>query len=399
MRIALLIGLLATTTAPAIAEGAQPQAGEGQEVTVTGRRIQDFRDRLRACLARGCPPNEDVDASLALAEVEFESGEYEDARRTILRSLDRNRRHARQYPEPVADLYRSRARVSRHLGRGDESLRSTLDVRRTLQQGIATEDYRHFTARLEVAEAYTRASRLEEARNELEELARVAHAANRPDVASLAELRATWLSYLLAPYGPARARLTEMTRDPSNRMRAVGAQILLARIYRDQGDARRADQLVAELARRDTGRRALVYSPPYVLRARDTAEQGGPVNVNSRIPDTFDRTWIDVGFWVMPDGRVDGLEIIRQRGNTDWAEPLLRSIRGRRYTEASDNTPTFRLERYTYTADLERVSGTRIMQRGQRARVEYYDLSTGEPPPELVIPDRPPVPAARPTSG
>ena len=101
----------------------------------------------------------------------------------------------------------------------------------------------------------------------------------------------------------------------------------------------------------------------------------------------------------MPDGRVDGLEIIRQRGNTDWAEPLLRSIRGRRYTEASDNTPTFRLERYTYTADLERVSGTRIMQRGQRARVEYYDLSTGEPPPELVIPDRPPVPAARPTSG
>ena len=99
MRIALLIGLLATTTAPAIAEGAQPQAGEGQEVTVTGRRIQDFRDRLRACLARGCPPNEDVDASLALAEVEFESGEYEDARRTILQSLDRNRRHARQYPD------------------------------------------------------------------------------------------------------------------------------------------------------------------------------------------------------------------------------------------------------------------------------------------------------------
>jgi len=403
MRIVLLIALLAGTSAPVFAQEMPPAAAQsgGQEVTVTGRRIQDFRDRLRACIARGCPPNEDVDATLALAEVEFEAGEYEDARRTILQSLGRNRQHARSYPEPVADLYRSRARVSRHLGRGEESLRSTLDVRRTLQQGIETEDYRHFTARLEVAEAYTRASRLEEARNELNDLARAAGAANRPDIATLAELRGTWLSYLLAPYGEARGRLAEMARDTSNRVRAVGAQILLARVYRDQGDPRRADQLVAELARRDTGRRALVYSPPYVLQARETIEEGGTVNVNTRIPDTFDRTWIDVGFWVMPDGRVDGLEIIRQRGNTDWAEPLLRSIRGRRYTEAGDNTPTFRLERYTYTADLQRVSGTRIMQRGQRARVEYYDLSTGEPPPELVIPERPPVPApaARPTAG
>jgi tetratricopeptide (TPR) repeat protein len=399
MRIALLIGLLAVPPAPAFAQEAQPRANaaSGQEVTVTGRRIRDFQARLAACIARHCPPNEDVDASLALAEVEFESGAYQEARRTILQSLGRNRQHARAYPEPVADLYRSRARVSRHLGRGDESLRSTLDVRRTLEQGIPTEDYRHFTARLEVAEAYTRASRLVEARDELEALARAARAANRPDVASLAELRGTWISYLLAPYGPARARLVEMTRDPANRMRAVGAQILLARIYRDQGDPRRADELVAELARRDTGRRALVYSPPYQLLARETVEEGGTVRVNTRIPDTFDRTWIDVGFWVMPDGHVDGLELIRHRGNTDWADPLLRSIRGRRYTVATDNTPTFRLERYTYTADLGRVSGTRIMQRGERARVEYYDLSTGEPPPDVVLPDRPPT-GRRPTA-
>jgi tetratricopeptide (TPR) repeat protein len=404
MRTALLIGLLAAAPAAAFAQNPapqpQPQAhSDGQEVTVTGRRIQDYRDRLAACIARHCPPNEDVDATLALAEVEFESGAYAEARGTILQSLGRNRRHARAFPEPVADLYRSRARVARHLGRGDEALRSTLDTLRTLDAGIPTEDYRHFTARLEVAEAYTRAGRLEAARDELSGLARLARAGNRPDVASIAELRGTWISYLLAPYGDARSRLLEMSRDPSNRMRAVGAQILLARIYRDQGDARQADALVAQLAQRDTGRRALVYSPPYVLAARETIEEGGTVNVNTRIPDVYDGQWIDVGFWVMPDGSVDGLELIRQRGTPDWAEPLLRSIRGRRYTVATDNTPTFRLERYTYTADLEQVSGTRIMQRSQRARVEYYDLSTGEPPPDVVIPEHPPTPAARPTAG
>jgi tetratricopeptide (TPR) repeat protein len=405
MRNVLLIFILAAAT-PAFAQDAAPPAqpsqnNGGQEVTVTGRRIQDYRDRLAACLARHCPVNEDVDATLALAEVQFESGAYEDARNAIAQSLNRNRRFARSFPEPVADLYRSRARVARHLGRGDESLRSTIEIRRTLDAGIPTEDYRHFTARLEVAEAFTRAGRLEQARAELNDLERVARAANRPDVATLADLRGTWISYLLAPYGSARAHLVELSRDPSNRLGAVGAQILLARIYRDQGNRREADQLVAQLAQRDTGRRTLVYSPPYVLQARETIEEGGTVNVNTRIADTYDRTWIDVGFWVMPDGHVDGLEIIRQRGNTDWAEPLLRSIRGRRYSVASDNTPTFRLERYTYTADLEQVSGTRIMQRGQRARVEYYDLSTGEPPPDVAIPERPPTPAPapRPSAG
>ena len=71
----------------------------------------------------------------------------------------------------------------------------------------------------------------------------------------------------------------------------------------------------------------------------------------------------------MPDGRVDGLEIVRQRGNTDWAEPLLRSIRGRRYTvpratsrpTGSSATPIPRI--------YEQVTGTRIPQRAPaRAR-------------------------------
>ncbi|MEA3046003.1 MAG: hypothetical protein QOJ53_335 [Sphingomonadales bacterium] len=391
MRRALLPALLIGVSAPAFAQQPVP-GGQPQEVTVTGRRLQDFRDRLAACLARRCPVNEDVDATLALAEVEFESGGYAESRRTIAASLDRNRRHGAQYPEPVADLFRARARVARHLGRDDEAVRATYDILRTLDRGIPVEDHRHFTARLEIAEIMTASGRLEAARDELNELARHARAAGRPDVATLAELRGTWISYLLAPYGGARARLEAMARenDPANRLRSVGARILLARLYREQGNPARADALVSELARNSTGRRSLVYSPPYTLLARETAEEGGMVSVNTRIPDNFEGQWIDVGFWVMPDGSVDGLEIIRKRGTGDWAPPLLRSIRGRRYTVGTDDTPTFRLERYTYTANLERVTGTRIMQRSQRARVEYYDLSTGEPPPEIVIPARPP---------
>jgi hypothetical protein len=212
----------------------------------------------------------------------------------------------------------------------------------------------------------------------------------------LAELRATWISYLLAPYGGARARLIAMSRDtdPAQRVRATGAKILLARIYRDQGDAAQADALITDVARNHSGRRGLVYSPPYTLLSRETVEEGGMANINTRVTDVFEDQWIDVGFWVEADGHVDGLEIVRKRGSTDWADPLLRSIGGRVYTASADGTPTFRLERYTYTAPMERVTGSRIMQRSPRARVEYYDLSTGEPPPEDVVPGRPARPAA-----
>lgn len=240
------------------------------------------------------------------------------------------------------------------------------------------------------------AGRLPAAREQLETLAAHARAAGREDVAMLAELRATWLSYLLAPGGEARSRLTAMARDadPAHRMLATGAKILLARIYRDQGDRARSDALIAEVAHANPLRRTLLFNPPYVLASRETVGEGGSANVNTRISDNFEGQWIDVGFWVGADGRVQDLEIVRHRGTPDWADPLLRSIRGRIYSPSADGSASYRLERYTYTAPLMQVTGTRLLQRSPAARVEYYDLSTGEPPPEDVVPRRPPQTAA-----
>jgi hypothetical protein len=400
MRNALLLALL-ITAAPALAQSTQrpAAAGQNQTITVTGRRIADYRSALAACLARRCPVNEDVDATLALAEVEFEAGDYAQARRDVAASVGRNRDQGASYPEPVADLFRARARVARHLGLQDEAVRSTYEILRTLERGIPREDHRHFTARLEIAEMMIVAGRLTGARQQLETLADHARAGGRPDVAALAELRATWISYLLAPGSDqAPNRLLAMSREtgPDQRMRSTGAKILLARLYRDRGDTARSDALIADIARNNSGRRGLIFSPPYELTQRETVEEGGAANVNTRIPDNFDGQWIDVGFWVQADGRVQDLEIIRHRGTPSWSDPLLRSIRGRIYSPSTDG-PTFRLERYTYTAPLERVSGTRIMQRSPRARLEYYDLSTGEPPPEDVVPTRPP--SQRPSNG
>lgn len=381
MRVVSLIAL-ALSAAPAAAQEQDRPGQTADPIVVTGTRISDYRARLEACLARNCPPNEDIDATLALAEVLFEAGEYRDARQAIAASLRRNRDEARGYPEPVSDLYRASARVARHLGNDSEASQSTRGILQALRQGIPQEDHRHFTARLEISEHLIATGNYVGAQRELADLGRRASRAGRQDVADVAELRSLWVGYVADPRGPSRSRLIELSRstDPANLLKTIGSKILLARIFREEGDIARSDALIAEIGRRGS-RRALLYSPPYELAVRENFGPGGditPSSITTRLSDNFEDAWIDVGFWVQSDGRVAGLEILRKGASTGWAGPLLESIRGRVYSPSTDNVPTYRLERYTYTAGYEIQTGSRLPRRSPRARVEYFDL-TDEP--------------------
>ena len=388
MRVVIAASLL-IAAAPA---AAQSQYGERyteptQEIVVTGIRIQDYRDRLTACLARGCPPNEDIDATLALAEALFLEGEYGEARTVARESIRRNRDHAAQYPEPVSDLYRAHMRLARHLGFDREALQSANGILDALQTGIPQEDYRHFTARFELAEmrfAMGEYGQYRAAQRELAQLVREARRAGRNDVAVMAELRSLMYEDIAVPNSGARARLVELAglTDPARRLEAVGARAVLARIYRSEGEIERADALLAEIGRGDSAQRRLLHAPRYQLIAM------GPVDGESlpRVAENFEGKWIDVGFWVLPDGRVSELEVLRSGGDVVWARPLLQSIRGRLYSSADE--PTYRLERYTLTAGREQPTGTRMqLQMSDRARVEYLDL-TGENAPPPPTPDR-----------
>ena len=351
-------------------------ASAQRAIVITGHRLADLRARLAECIARGCPPNEEIDAAMALAEGLFEGGDLAEARRTVAASLDRNRRHAQTHPEPVADLFRARARVARHLGRDDEAMRSTYDVLRTLRNGIPGEDHRHLTARFEVIEMIQNQSdnpveeSLRSARRELLDLAEAAGRAGRPDVAALAELRAVWLGYLLAPGGPAYRQLKELAANEADATRATGAKILLARIHHDRGDRKRSDALIAEVAARFVKRRNLVFNPGYELDA------GGKTLSGINGMAAFDDQSVDVGFWVDAAGRVHDLTVVRGSGDHDfWARGLLRAIRGRIYSPSPDGQATYRLERYTYTSALGKMTGSRLQARVGHARLEYYDLS------------------------
>ncbi|MEA3031409.1 MAG: hypothetical protein QOG13_2734 [Sphingomonadales bacterium] len=391
-----LLASSAPIEAPAQTNDAQPT------IVVTGPRMQEFRDRLAACLARHCPVNEDVDATLALAEALFLNGDYAAARTTVRASLGRNRNQARNYPEPVSDLYRAGSRITRHIGLDREARIDSFGILTALQAGIPQEDHRHFTARLEIAELQMVSSHLQSssfsgARRELQELARVARAAGREDVATIAELRERW--YELIAYPGSTSAMTALTEwagrtEPAERMRANGARIILARVYRYQGDEARANALLAQVAQSGaSARRRLIHSPHYTLGQQEMRLEGDQDlieairygNTLNRVTENYDNKWIDVGFWVMPDGRVSGLEIVRHGATPDWSEPLLEAIRGRTYSAGPE--ATYRLERYTFTAPMQQGTGSRIGHRAPNARAEYLDLTVeGQMPPPPAAP-------------
>jgi hypothetical protein len=365
-----------------------PPPTESGTIVVTGRRVPDYRAALAACLARSCPPNEDIDATLALAEALLLEGEYGDARNAVRASMSRNRREARNYPEPVSDLYRAGTRLAEHLGRDEEVETYVYQILSSLRAGLPVEDHRHFTARLEIVRSLAALGKPEMAQRELRRLVNVARAGGREDVAGLAELRLLWLDYLQAPHGPARRRLIEMSRwtDSQRRLLSHGAKIMLIQIYGREGDTRRADAIMAEMARNGDAPRQLLYSPSYRLLQQNDPEGDGhratavynrgltTPNGAQRMTENFVEKWIDVGFWVQPDGRIDDLRVLRRSRGSGWEAPLLESIRGRRYSPG--DRPTYRLERYTYISTLDfTATGTHIPDRSPRARVEYLDLT------------------------
>ncbi|HTU11463.1 MAG TPA: hypothetical protein VMG08_11265 [Allosphingosinicella sp.] len=388
---ALALSALALTAAPAAAQTPRP---EGQTVTVVGQNLELFRNRLAACLARNCPVNEDVDATLALAESLFLNGDYREARSVVRASLGRNRDAARAFPEPVSDLHRVQARLARHIGFDREARIAAFDILNSLQAGIPTEDHRHFTARFEIAEMQMLSGSFNGAQRALGRLIEAARAAGREDVVIMAELRELSYELMAVPGGgDARWRLEQWAslEGDANRLRATGARLTLARLYRNQGNIARSDELFAQVARTSAAgtRRRLLFSPRFQLAQQLRLEWEDPldpvwISPHRQLPDNMENGWIDVGFWVGPDGRVSEVEILRRGADPSWADPLLTAIGGRLYATAQE--ATYKIERYTYTSSFWQATGSRLTARSPAARVEYLDLTTSAETPAAAAP-------------
>ncbi|MEY3876906.1 MAG: hypothetical protein RLZZ191_589, partial [Pseudomonadota bacterium] len=160
-----------------------------REIVVTARSLKDTEADLKACLARKCPPDQDIKATLAHAENQFVEGDYRDARATLANALGRNRKHKQQFPIEVSDLLRANGNVAAHLGESDIYRLSVLDMRDTLKSALKPNDFRVFGAEIEVADSRLKLGYLEEASDKYLEIERRALSAGLPQIAAIARLR------------------------------------------------------------------------------------------------------------------------------------------------------------------------------------------------------------------
>lgn len=371
MMMTALALLLSTPDAAQLAE-------DGKTIIVTARSLADTQAALRNCLARKCPPAEDIEASAAHAENLFVAGRYEDAMSVLGDSIGRNKHYAKQLPVEVAGLYRAHSRVSVHLGHESQYRSSTYQIVRALKAGLPDDDAKVVAGRFEVAAMQLSLGKLRVARDTYGEIAGQAERIGRGDLSRIAKLRVAWIDFLLGDEGGARHKLRKMAADqaPEAKVSRISALVLLSRMDREKGKGADTDQLIAELKRAKLDKPVLLYSPPMQLKRspiQDEAEVGNVLRLWAT--DTFEDKWVDVGFWVDADGRVREAEILRRSGDTDWTPTLMASISGRIYAPLKDPSGSYRVERYTYTSLWEARTGTRLKQRSANARVEMLDLS------------------------
>ena len=406
-----------------------------QSIVVIGRAIQEKQVSLAACLARKCRPNEDIDATLALAEAQLLAGKYRDARYTLLRALSRNKREAAAYPIPVSELYRANGRVAASLGYDEDYYRSTWGIYNTLKKGLPASKDLQYSALMEVAEMMATTRGHDRARTYYQSISRKAREDGRGDIAALAELRMILRHYPAYAREKAIRKIADAT-DPATRAAQLEARLALARLAYEEGDNAKGDAIVHGFAGFNIKRPILVYAPKWEIERGVTNTDSSPTMSDRRTVMTWDGStpagreesigngsslggggarllslggggaaqknaspigqlptgpksfatyrmplnvedmWIDVSFRITADGRVSDVQILRSRGETGWSKPLLNSIAGRRYTPADPASVTSnRAERYTYTSGLESGAGTRKAQHSPNARVEYLDLS------------------------
>ncbi|PAX09427.1 hypothetical protein [Sphingomonas lenta] len=385
---------------------AAPAQAEGREVVVTARPLADTERAWLDCMARKCPPDQEIAAAVAHAENQFVAGDYKAARGTLLRTIGHVRGREREFPVEIGNIWRGKSRIDAHLGEGDRSRIAASESLLALKAGLPDDDPRVFAQRIELGDNLVQMGRFRQGLAIYEGVARRARSLDRPVFEGHALLRiaSIWTGAAAgrvrsaAAEQEARRAIGELSRltGPGVAAFREAAGLLEAKLAARNGDPAAIDRLIARLAARSSERPLLVYSPPIDPFAPGMA----PVTVNglqdpltgvrsSTGPvrtDVFEKQWIDVGFRIAPDGTVKDAEMLRGSDELQplWVEPVLRQVRGRRYaplrTAGADAPGLFRVERVTFTSDYFVPTGTRIRMRSGEPRIIVTDLTADAPP-------------------
>ncbi len=384
-KLPLLVAVLLVSPAVTHAQ----DDNDKQVVVVTGKPLAQTESELKACLARKCPPREDIDASLAHAENQFIAGEYRAARSTLASARGRNARYASQYPVEVSDLTRAYGRLT-DLD-GDRNLSRLLQVESldALKAGLDKDDSRVLMQRLATGDEYAGAGRIVAAIDVYRKVARQADKAQLPQVRGHAMFREAMLygvvSEVRAEYRDTTERAIkriERTSEPELKPFREAAGMLRASLVSARGDKQAIDKAVASIATK-VDKPVLIYAPTVELDEFnvETTRTGYTTGIGLATEGLYTGPqWIDVRFRIAADGTVHDVETLRQSDTVNgvWPKRVHEALAGRRYAPlrlAPEDDGLERIERFTMVFDTHVPTGSRLRSRQLTGRLTSVDLT------------------------
>jgi hypothetical protein len=334
------------------------------DIVVSGRRLSEA---YAACAEQGCSPLRDAQASIAFAEQQFRDGAYLKARRTLKAAISRNKRHSATDPKPVSALYEAYATVSLHDGDLDAFKSAVGQQVRTLRDNLPANDPAVVAAAFATGDMWLGMRNGQAAEISYRTMRRVGLASARGDTAGAARLMA-------------EAEARPIAADP--KLRAV-LQVVQLRLAAGRKDDTQINQLVRAIGHDGPTRPTLIWAPPYestgIAAAQEEAAKFDLRNpVPARSSDVDPIQWVDIGFWIRPDGKTNEPEILRGSRSTEWAGYLLKQVSERRYTGFSTSGTdrgVYRVERFTLRGTYQIPIGSLMRRRGGAARLEVLDLT------------------------
>jgi hypothetical protein len=362
-----MIDLMILLFAQAAPAGPAPK----DEIVVVGRRVEQD---LAECLAHDCPPAKDMEMSLQASVEQFAGGRYADARRTLQNAIRRNRDHAADLPGPVSSLHATLATVAEHMGETVLWRWSALDSVRVLRRYLGETNIATLGQELSFGDDMVGLGMPSEAAKMYRTVQRKATESGHSALAAGAAFRRAWLAL-----GLGRDREAERLADEAVALAGTHARsmtelrdVLRTRIAIRHGDEGAVDALAMRLRHSATHAPAVIYAPPVEdINRVSSGIETSPWN-------NGDIGFADVGYWIRPDGRTSGVEVLRNSGLGQWTPGIFRHVKARRYVPFAAEpgaAGNYRIDRFTVRANLGLSTGTRIMQRMGRLTVHVVDLT------------------------
>ncbi|WP_265563432.1 hypothetical protein [Sphingomicrobium arenosum] len=376
----MLLSVLLATASP-ITQTA-PQPSDPDTIVVTGYALDESKAALDACLARDCPPDEDVDASIVHARNQFAAGDLRGARATLESTVRRNRRESDRFPVHLYNAHNGLGMLNTHLGATDKAQSSRYAALRALKDGLPENDPFIFKARIEAALDEVARDQITRAETMFDDIAEDARDLGYAEIAALADIHRSRILLVNSRQRDAGRLLAAIVRDEANispdlRLKANLLLALAPERYRDDIET---DAITARLGG-EVDQLVLVDSPPLVPGGRGVnAEQlfkdgMGPAqnaSANRRPMGSMENQWADFAYTVQPDGSVTDVELIDAPADNHWTDQVLAHLEGRRYAPHGKPEAIERRERFLLTGKLEVRTGSRLQQFGPD--LEYHSV-------------------------